>query len=79
MKIRVAAAQIKPRKGDYEYNLNRVGEIFAQFEQDAPDTDVLVLPETSLSGYFLEGGVCEDRPALANRFSPICLALTNRE
>jgi predicted amidohydrolase len=59
MKIRVAAAQIKPRKGDYEYNLNRVGDIFAQLEQEAPNTDVLALPETSLSGYFLEGGVRE--------------------
>ena len=57
MKIRVATAQIKPKKGDYAGNLARVGEIFAQLEQDAPDTDVLVLPETALSGYFLEGGV----------------------
>jgi len=59
MKIRVAAGQIKPRKGDYDYNLNRIGEIFEQLEEDAPDTDVLVLPEASLSGYFLEGGVRE--------------------
>lgn len=59
MKIQVAAAQTKPRKGDYDYNLNRVGDIFAQLEADAPNTDVLVLAETSLSGYFLEGGVRE--------------------
>ncbi len=57
MKIRVAAAQIKPRKGDYNYNLNRVGEIFAQLEEGTEHTDVLVLPETALTGYFLEGGV----------------------
>jgi predicted amidohydrolase len=57
VKIHVAAAQIKPRKGDYESNLQRVGELFAQLEADAPETDVLTLPETILSGYFLEGGV----------------------
>ena len=57
MKINTAIAQIKPRKGDYEYNLQRVGEIFAQIEADAPQTDALTLPETALTGYFLEGGV----------------------
>lgn len=57
MKINAVAAQIKPRKGDYRANLARIGEIIAQIEQEAPETDVLVLPETALSGYFLEGGV----------------------
>lgn len=57
VKIEVAVGQIKPRKGDYEGNLRRVGDLFAQLEEDAPDTDVLALPETALSGYFLEGGV----------------------
>lgn len=57
MKINVAVAQIKPRKGDYAFNLDRLGELFAQLEEDAAETDVLVLPETVLSGYFLEGGV----------------------
>jgi predicted amidohydrolase len=59
VKIKVAIAQIKPRKGDYEHNLRRVGELFEQIEADAPDTDILVLPETVLSGYFLEGAVRE--------------------
>ena len=53
----VAAAQIKPRKGDYAANLARIGELFTQLESDAPPPDVLVLPETALTGYFLEGGV----------------------
>ena len=59
MKIHTAIGQIKPRKGDYRGNLARVGDLFEQIEEDAPDTDVLVLPETILSGYFLEGGVRE--------------------
>jgi predicted amidohydrolase len=57
VKFQVAIAQLKPRKGDYDFNLRRIGDLFAQLEQDAPGTDVLVLPETVLSGYFLEGGV----------------------
>lgn len=59
MKIETAVAQIKPKKGDYDYNLGRVGDLFAQLEADAPQTNVLVLPETVLTGYFLEGGVRE--------------------
>lgn len=57
MKINIAMAQMKPRKGDYAANLKRLGDVFAQLEADAPATDVLVLPETALTGYFLEGGV----------------------
>jgi predicted amidohydrolase len=59
VKIEVAAAQFKPRKGDYAANLERIGDIFSQIEEEAPETGVLVLPETVLSGYFLEGGVRE--------------------
>ena len=59
MKINVAVAQIKPKKGDYAYNLNRVGDLFAQLEDTPVPPDVLILPETVLTGYFLEGGVRE--------------------
>lgn len=57
--MHMAVAQIKPKKGDYAHNLQRVGDLFAQLNEVAPETDVLVLPETVLSGYFLEGGVRE--------------------
>jgi predicted amidohydrolase len=57
VKIEVAVGQIKPRKGEYASNLRRLGELFEQIEADAPETQVLVLPETVLTGYFLEGGV----------------------
>lgn len=59
MSFVVAAAQIKPKKADYAHNLSRIGEIFAQLDVTRPRSDVLVLPETALSGYFLEGGVRE--------------------
>jgi predicted amidohydrolase len=55
-----AIAQIKPKKGDYDHNLGRIGEIFAQLDSMSPRPDTLVLPETALTGYFLEGGVRED-------------------
>lgn len=55
--FRVAAAQIKPRKAEVEHNLRRVGDVFAQAADMDPCLDVLVFPETVLSGYFLEGGV----------------------
>ncbi len=55
----VAVAQIRPRKAHYEANLARVGDVFEQVACMDPRPDVLVLPETVLSGYFLEGGVRE--------------------
>jgi len=57
MKLTIAQAQIRPKKHDYAYNLWLVGDLFAQIADDLPD--VLALPETCLSGYFLEGGVIE--------------------
>ncbi|MGQ9488916.1 MAG: nitrilase-related carbon-nitrogen hydrolase [Armatimonadota bacterium] len=59
MKIRVAVAQFKPRKGDVEHNLDRVAEVLHQIVEENVPADVVVFPETILSGYFLEGGVRE--------------------
>lgn len=58
-KINVLAAQIRPKKGDYNYNLKQVSQIFAQLRDQKIPADVLVLPEAAMSGYFLEGGVRE--------------------
>ncbi|NNF12869.1 MAG: NAD+ synthase [Gemmatimonadetes bacterium] len=54
--LRLALAQFKPTKGDVAGNLRRVAEIV---DGQAGETDLVVFPETSLSGYFLEGGVSE--------------------
>jgi predicted amidohydrolase len=53
----IALAQFRPRKGDYRANLARLGGIFAQLEALDPRPQLLHLPETALSGYFVEGGV----------------------
>src|SRR3954469_12752923 len=55
--VNVAVAQFRPRKGDYAGNLQRLGERFAQLDALEPRPAVIVLPETALTGYFLEGGV----------------------
>ncbi|MBM3884257.1 MAG: NAD+ synthase [Gemmatimonadetes bacterium] len=55
--LTLAVAQCRPRKGDLAGNLDRVGALLAQAVALDPRPAVLVLPETVLSGYFLEGGV----------------------
>jgi NAD+ synthetase len=63
-KLNILVAQLRPVKGDYTANIARLGEVFVQCHAQEPRSDVLVLPETFLSGYFLEGGVREiARPA----------------
>ena len=57
--IDVATVQLAPRKGEYETNLAHLGELFAQLDALTPRPQVLHLPETALTGYFLEGGVRE--------------------
>src|SRR5688572_22674563 len=53
----LALVQFKARKGNYRANLRRLGEIFGQLDQLAARPQVLILPETALTGYFVEGGV----------------------
>jgi NAD+ synthase (glutamine-hydrolysing) len=55
--VHLALAQLKPRKGDYRGNIQRLSSVFAQLDQLDPRPMVLALPEAALTGYFLEGGV----------------------
>ncbi len=55
--ISIAVAQLHPRKGDYAWNLARVGELVATLAGSDARPQVIHLPETVLSGYFVEGGV----------------------
>ncbi|HJQ18854.1 MAG TPA: nitrilase-related carbon-nitrogen hydrolase, partial [Gemmatimonadaceae bacterium] len=59
MTLQLAVAQFSPRKGEYGRNLTRLGELFAQTDSLSPRPQVLCLPESALTGYFLEGGVRE--------------------
>src|SRR3954470_18699752 len=58
--VHVAIAQFKPRKADFRANIERLATLFAQIEELDPRPTVLALPETALTGYFLEGGVREE-------------------
>ena len=58
--VHLAIAQFKPRKAEYRLNLERLGALFAQIDRLDPRPMVLALPETALTGYFLEGGVREE-------------------
>ena len=54
---RIAIAQFRPKKGDYAANVARIGAILREAAELSPPADLVVTPETSTSGYFLEGGV----------------------
>ncbi len=54
--LRVGLAQFKPDKAEVESNLSRILEVVTE---QSGEVDLLVFPETSLTGYFLEGGVAE--------------------
>lgn len=57
--LHLATAQLDPVKGEYATNLERLGALFAQIDARTPRPQVLHLPETALTGYFVEGGVRE--------------------
>lgn len=54
--LRLGLVQFKPRKGALAHNLQEVRDRILQAKQEH---DLLVFPETCLTGYFLEGGVAE--------------------
>ena len=57
--LRLAIAQLRPRKGAYRENLRRLGETFREVGAWERPADLVIAPETALTGYFLEGGVRE--------------------
>ncbi len=57
MALTVACAQFAPEKAEVDKNLDTIAEIVVQAH--AEGAELLVLPETATSGYFLEGGVLE--------------------
>ena len=54
---RLAVAQIRPSKGEYAANLQKIGGVLAQIATLDPPVDLVIFPETVTSGYFVEGGV----------------------
>ena len=62
MTIRVSCAQIWPRLGDKEYNLQKMEQYIQQTMTEYPDTQLIVFPELATSGY---EGTLEQFQALA--------------
>ncbi|HZH97593.1 MAG TPA: nitrilase-related carbon-nitrogen hydrolase [Fimbriimonadaceae bacterium] len=58
MAFTVACAQFSPKKGDLETNLARIADLARQAQVEG--ADLVLFPETAVSGYFLEGGVLEN-------------------
>jgi NAD+ synthase (glutamine-hydrolysing) len=54
--LRVALVQFKPKKADVPGNLQQIRDTWLP---QAGDAEVVVFPEASLTGYFLEGGVVD--------------------
>lgn len=57
MPFTVACAQMAPAKAKLEANLDKIAELMEQSASEG--VDLVVYPEASTTGYFLEGGVAE--------------------
>lgn len=58
--VSLALVQFAPRKGRVDQNFERIEQVFAALRHDKEGfPSVIVFPEASLSGYFVEGGVAE--------------------
>jgi predicted amidohydrolase len=58
--VALALVQFAPRKGDVDANVALVGDALGAIKKDGGRfPDIVVFPETALSGYFVEGGVRE--------------------
>ncbi|HTL06374.1 MAG TPA: NAD+ synthase [Gemmatimonadales bacterium] len=75
--LHLALAQQKPRKGAYAENLARLGELFGRLAKAKEPPALLALPETALTGYFVEGGVRELARSAEQQFED--LARVHRE
>ncbi|MEX2242579.1 MAG: nitrilase-related carbon-nitrogen hydrolase [Fimbriimonadaceae bacterium] len=59
MSFRAACVQFHPKMGQIRHNLDRMGEVVLQAVSDE-GADLVVFPETSVSGYYVQGGVNEN-------------------
>jgi predicted amidohydrolase len=57
MSFLLACAQFAPTKAEVDQNLDKIAEVVLQAQSEG--AELVLLPETSTSGYFLEGGVLE--------------------
>jgi predicted amidohydrolase len=68
MRIDLAIAQFRPTKGDTGATLAAVQEVLERAVALEPRPQLVVFPETALTGYFLEGGVLEEAVSAESLF-----------
>jgi NAD+ synthase (glutamine-hydrolysing) len=71
---RLAIAQLRPKKGDYAANLEKIGGVLAQLATLESAVDLVIFPETATSGYFVEGGVRDVAVTAGTLFRDLTLA-----
>src|SRR5688572_18877451 len=76
MRFTVACAQMAPQKAELEANLDKIADLIAQASDE--DADLVVFPEASTTGYFLEGGVVELALSSTELAEALQMRLTNR-
>jgi NAD+ synthase (glutamine-hydrolysing) len=54
--VLLAIAQTRPRKGDYQANLQHIGAVLAQVGRWPEPPGLVVFGEAAVSGYFVQGG-----------------------
>jgi NAD+ synthetase len=72
--LRLAIAQVRPTKGEYAANVQRLGAVLVQVAKLEPPIDLVVFPEAATSGYFVEGGVREVAVTAGTLFRDLDLA-----
>lgn len=68
MRIDLAIAQFRPTKGDTEATLADVQDVLRRAVALESRPQLVVFPETALTGYFLEGGVREEAVSAESLF-----------
>jgi NAD+ synthase (glutamine-hydrolysing) len=69
--LNLVLVQWRPQKGNYQANMQRIQTLFGQIAALDPQPDIVIFPETSLTGYFLEGGVRELAQPAATVFADL--------
>ncbi|HVL39656.1 MAG TPA: nitrilase-related carbon-nitrogen hydrolase [Fimbriimonadaceae bacterium] len=73
MRLTLACAQFAPLKAEVSQNLDRIADLARQAHGEG--ARLVVTPETSTSGYFLEGGVAESAMSSQQLLDEMCARL----
>lgn len=76
MAFTVACAQLAPSKANIPRNLDRIAELALQASREG--ADLVVFPETAVTGYFLEGGVLEHARSAPQIFDEVSQRLAGK-